>query len=309
MNASLIRRPCPVCGEAEAAPHWVKGELRLARCRRCSMVYASPVPAELVSGAYYDQVGADFYLSPAKLEGDYAETRFQREMRLFRQHCPWGSVLDVGCSSGAFLFHLRRQFPADYQVLGTDVSGPPLDYAESRGVPVRRGDFLTGAIGGGGFTAVTFWAVLEHLDRPRDFVARAASLLAPGGLCFALVPNLDSLAMRLLGARYRYVYPQHLNYFSRRTLLQMAEPWFGLVEARTTHFNPVVIWQDWRSGGRDVSNRDRAELLKRTTAYKQSPWLAPVRMGYQLAEGCLASLGMADNLAVVLRRKARLEQA
>ena len=303
MKSPIIQRCCPVCQGAERLPHWQKGELRLVRCRQCAMVYASPVPEVFTSGAYYDGVGSDFYLSPTKLEGDYAESRFQRELRLFRQHCRRGKVLDVGCSSGAFLFQLRRRFPSDYEVVGTDVSGPPLDYAESRGIPVQRGDFLEGDFGGGGLDAITFWAVLEHLDRPRGFMEKTASLLPAGGQCFVLVPNLDSLAICLLGARYRYVYPQHLNYFSRGTLLRLVDPWFELVEARTTHFNPVVIWQDWRSGGREVSNRERAGLLKRTTSFKQNPWLAPVRLGYKLAESCLGRLGWADNLAVVLRRR------
>ena len=268
------------------------------------MVYASPVPDEFATGAYYDQVGEGFYLSPAKLEGDYAETRFDRELRLFRHHCPRGTVLDVGCSSGAFLFQLHKRFPADYQILGTDVSAPPLDYAESRGVPVLRGDFLTAPFDEWHPDAITFWAILEHLDRPREFLEKSASLLEPGGLCFVLIPNLGSLAMRLLGARYRYVYPQHLNYFSRATLLRLVEPWFTVVEVRGTHFNPVVIWQDWRGGGREVSNQERAALLQRTTAYKQNWRLAPVRLLYRMTEHCLAWLRLADNLALVLRRRA-----
>ena len=78
-----------------------------------------------------------------KLESDYANVRFDRELRLFRRHSPAGSVLDVGCSSGAFLYQLNRRFPGNYQILGTDVSGPALNYAESAGVPVIRGDFLS----------------------------------------------------------------------------------------------------------------------------------------------------------------------
>ena len=106
------------------------------------MIYANPIPAAMASGAFYDAAGKDYYLSPAKLESDYADVRFERELRLFRKHCPRGAVLDVGCSSGAFLFQLNKRWPGDYEILGTDVSGPPLDYAESRGVPVVRGDFL-----------------------------------------------------------------------------------------------------------------------------------------------------------------------
>ena len=81
------------------------------------------------------------------------------------------------------------------------------------------------------------------------------------------------------------------------------EPRFSVVEFNSTHFNPVVIWRDWRGGGKDVSNRERAELLQRTTSYKQSPLLRPARALYAFTEKALASLNMADNLALVLRRR------
>jgi SAM-dependent methyltransferase len=214
-------------------------------------------------------------------------------------------VLDVGCSSGAFLHQLRQRFPGSYDILGTDVSGAPLDYAESRGIPVFRGNFLDQDLNGRTFEAITLWAVLEHLAEPKRFIERAASLLKPDGLCFVLVPNMHSLAVRLIGARYRYIYPQHLNYFTRATLSKLVANWFLPVEFRSTHFNPIVIWQDWRGRGAEVSNEQRGELLKRTTAYKQNPLLKPVKGIYKLTEATLGSLNLADNLAAVLRKKGR----
>ncbi len=268
------------------------------------MIYASPAPAEFVSGQYYDRAGADYYLSPAKLESDYAPVRFERELRLFRRHCTAGAVLDVGCSSGAFLFQLNQRFPGCYQAVGTDVSGPALDYAEQRGVTVVRGDFLEQEFGEREFDAVTFWAVLEHLANPGAFLAKAWAVLKPEGLCFVLVPNMRSLAARLLGERYRYIYPQHLNYFTRATLARLVQPRFSVLELRSTHFNPIVLWQDWRGGAREVSNRERAQLLQRTTAYKQNPLLRPLKALYALTEDLLGALNLADNLTAVLRKKA-----
>jgi SAM-dependent methyltransferase len=168
---------------------------------------------------------------------------------------------------------------------------------------VVRGDFPAQDFGGRQFDAVTFWAVLEHLAEPRLFLERAWRALKPEGVCFVLVPNLGSLAMRLLGARYRYVYPQHLNYFSRGTLRRLVEERFEVVETRFTHFNPVVVWQDWRRAGAEVSNLERAALLKRTTGWKQRRWLKPARGLYRIAELGLGSLGLADNLAMVLRKR------
>jgi 2-polyprenyl-3-methyl-5-hydroxy-6-metoxy-1,4-benzoquinol methylase len=325
-GASLIERACPVCQRARWQPYWRKVDLQIVRCSDCSMVFINPAPAAMASGQFYDTEGADYYLSPAKLASDYADVRFERELRLFREFCPRGSVLDVGCGSGGFLFQLKKRWPNDYEILGTDVSGGPLDYAESQSVPVVRGDFLTrdfsisGALASGTarsgeqtrtavpeagapFDAVTLWAVAEHLAEPKRFLDKAHALLKPGGLCFVLVPNLRSLAVRLLGAKYRYIYVQHLNYFSTATLGRLGErAGFEVVATRFMHFNPVVIWQDWRGRGRDVSNAERGELLKQTTALKQKPWLKPVKWLYGLTEKILGVMGLADNVVVLFRK-------
>lgn len=268
------------------------------------MIYANPVPVEYATGEYYDTTASDYYLTPAKLQSDYASVRFERELALFHRHCSAGAILDVGCSSGAFLFQLKQRFPQSYEVVGMDVSGPALDYAASRGITVLRGNFLDHNFGNQRFDAVTFWAVLEHLLQPKSFLDKAGSILKPNGRCFVLVPNMSSLAVRLLGMRYRYIYPQHLNYFSRSTLNRMVEQeGFAIAESCSTHFNPVVIWQDWRGRGKEITNQQRAQLLERTTAYKQNPLLKPLKLLYRFSEKCLGRLNLADNLAAVLVKK------
>ena len=281
-----------------------KGTLQLVCCRGCAMVYADPVDPELASGRFYDRLGVPFYLSPDKLAGDYAPVRFAREQRLFRRFCPAGRVLDVGCSTGAFLFQLKSA--GDYQVLGMDVTSAALEHAASQGVAVLPGSFLELGNAAGPFAAITFWAVMEHLLEPRKFLAKAADLLEPGGHCFILVPNWRSLATRLLGVRYRYLMPDHVNYFSPATLraLIATEARFQLVTLRSTHFNPAVIWQDWRRPADRVPDAARARLLKQTTALKQNRWLIPLRWAYRGAEHCLGAARLADNLVVVLRRNA-----
>ena len=302
--SDALMRACPVCGSSESRVYLQKEEVRLVCCGRCSMIYVSPVPAEFASGQYYERE-AGYYLSPAKLQNDYADVRFERELRLFRKYCQNGNVLDVGCSTGAFLFQLRKRFAGDYDIIGTDVSGPALDYAESRGIPIVRGGFPEIRFHRQQFDAVTFWAVIEHLSDPKTFLEKAWSVLKPAGQCFVLVPNMNSLATRLLGRRYRYIYPQHLNYFTRTTLTNLVQEKFDIVVTRFTHLNPILIWQDWHNQGSEVPNEARAELLQKTTAYKQRAWLAPVKGTYKLTERVLAGFGLADNLAMVLCKRAR----
>jgi len=294
---NLLNRACPICDEAAAELFLRKLELQLVRCVRCSMIYANPVPVEMATGNFYDKAGGE-YLTPEKLESDYADVRFERELRLFRSYCRQGSVLDVGCSSGGFLYQLKKRFQNDYSILGTDVSTEPLAHAAKMGVPVAKGEFLTQAFDKK-FDAVTFWAVMEHLSRPKLFLQKAASILKPGGHCFILTPNMDSLAVRLIGAKYRYIFPEHLNYFTPKTMKQFVELEFGVAGAKSTHFNPLVIWKDFGGGERDVSRAERVKLLKKTTGYKNARWMLPIKAAYQAAEFTLGKFMFADNIAFV----------
>lgn len=299
-SEATIQRCCPLCGSADTAAYLQKGDLTLGRCQRCAMIFATPVAAEM-GGGYYDRLGRPYYLSPEKLESDYASVRFKRELRLFRRYCQSGAVLDVGCSTGAFLFHLKSN--GNYEATGADVSRPALEYARNRGLTIFEEDFLTHDFGDIQFSAVTFWAVIEHLLEPVRFLEKARAVLAESGLCFVLVPNMRSLAVRLLGAKYRYLFPQHVNYFAPKTLRALARRTrFQVLELGSMHFNPLVIWQDLCGRGEFVPDAERAALAKRTTAYKKSALLGPVKFTYHLVEKCLGTLFLADNVYAVLQR-------
>jgi 2-polyprenyl-3-methyl-5-hydroxy-6-metoxy-1,4-benzoquinol methylase len=300
MNKPLSR-VCPICGTGASKPFIQKGELHLIQCAHCSMIYANPVPAEMASGMFYDLAGLE-YLSPEKLESDYAPVRFERELRLFRTYFKSGSVLDVGCSSGGFLYQLKKRHPLDYQICGTDVSGHPLNHAAKMGIPIIKGNFLTHHFHEA-YGAVTFWAVVEHLFEPRLFLKKAASILKPGGLCFILVPNMRSLAIRLLGAKYRYIYSEHLNYFTSKTLEELVRLEFSVLDLKSTHFNPFVIWKDFRGHEREVPREERSHLLKRTTALKKSKWTLPLKVCYRATEKILGKGFLADNLIIIGRKK------
>ncbi|HLX69330.1 MAG TPA: hypothetical protein VKV04_06855, partial [Verrucomicrobiae bacterium] len=124
------------------------------------------------------------------------------------------------------------------------------------------------------------------------------------GCCFILVPNFKSLAVRLLGAKYRYIFPQHVNYFTLSTLKRLIEtqPQLRVTASASTHFNPIVILQDRKSAGGFVSDEDRAKLLKRTTGYKQNPVLKPIKLALTGIESLLGATNLADNIVLVVQK-------
>jgi hypothetical protein len=85
--------------------------------------------------------------------------------------------------------------------------------------------------------------------------------------------------------------------------LVKARPQLRVVKTFSTHFNPLVLWQDWRSGEDFVPDEQRAQLLKRTTAYKRSPALKPIKLLLGIAEKGLGRLNLADNIVLVLQKQ------
>lgn len=66
------------------------------------------------------------------------------------------------------------------------------------------------------FGVVMMSQVLEHLLEPDRAIRKVASMLAPGGILACAVPNFESFAVRLLGARENACLwvPEHVNYFT-----------------------------------------------------------------------------------------------
>src|SRR5262245_23335055 len=110
------------------------------------MTYADPVPAGM-DASFYDELGPGYYLSPEKLEGDYATVRFRRELGILRRFCARGSVLDVGCSTGAFLYQVEKHFPDAYCRTGLEVSSAAVRHARSRGIDVIEDSLVTHEFG------------------------------------------------------------------------------------------------------------------------------------------------------------------
>lgn len=106
--------------------------------------------------------------------------------RLLDRYCSAGTILDLGCGTGAFARHLastgRRTVAADAQ-LGLGFVEPALPIiadAEQLGLD------------GGVFGVVLARDLLEHVDDKRA-LAECRRVLAPGGLLIALVPGWPSL--------------------------------------------------------------------------------------------------------------------
>jgi SAM-dependent methyltransferase len=87
------------------------------------------------------------------------------------------------------------------------------------------------------FDVILAFDLIEHLREP----ARALSLavqrhLRPGGRLIASFPNVDGVWRRLLGRHWMQYKPEHLLYFSRRSVEELA----GATGLETRDLSPLV---------------------------------------------------------------------
>lgn len=220
------------------------GEWAVRTCDRCRLAWLDPQPhvedlARLYDGEYMTHAAspADAHVSGAVRRylasaygygGRVASTSWLRGVpavddALGGPAC-WlpfragGTVLDVGCGSGAFLARMRA---LGWQVAG--VEPDPAAAAVARDVHGLDVEVDIQPSGTRLFDAITMHHVIEHLPDPFATVAALARRLSVGGRLVVVTPNIESLGRRHFGAQWvHWDPPRHLWMFSLTSLQDVA---------------------------------------------------------------------------------------
>ncbi len=234
---------CPVCGHM-GAQQWLRAPDRLhgrqenytlARCPACSLVWLSnpPKPSEMhlhYTEAYHKLISAG---------GENSPHRWRARKAALAPHKRSGALLDMGCSSGAFLESLKGE---SWQLYGIEMSAEGAKTAEAKsGAHVFVGDVLEAPFPPESFDVITCFDVLEHVYEPRRVMIKVEEWLKPGGIFYVLVPNIDSAEARVFGSYWHGLeLPRHLFHYSPTSLRNLAKT-AGLSEiSLVTRRNPAV---------------------------------------------------------------------
>jgi 2-polyprenyl-3-methyl-5-hydroxy-6-metoxy-1,4-benzoquinol methylase len=211
MNSETIDN-CLICGSDSLKTLKNYEKDHLVRCRHCSFVFSRLRPTE-------DELNQTY---AAYQRGSNAPTEITLEK--LRARAKWlcgqtnvRTVLDVGCGDGHFLAMFSEMGCKTY---GTEFDRESAKIAESKGAVMLEGS-LTPALPESisGFDVIIFTEVIEHINNPRAVLDHFYKLLNPGGLVFITTPNFDGLERFMLGPGWGMImYPEHITYFSTRTL-------------------------------------------------------------------------------------------
>jgi 2-polyprenyl-3-methyl-5-hydroxy-6-metoxy-1,4-benzoquinol methylase len=175
---------------------------------------------------HYD---ADYHEAIMAAGSGAALVRWRRQREEIFKRKKSGSLLDVGCSSGAFLGTMKSDA---WKLFGIEMESSTARKARAAtGAEVFVGDAANAPFKANSFDVVTCSDVLEHVYEPRKFLEKILEWLKPGGIFYTSLPNIDSWEARTLGQYwYGLEVPRHLFHFSPQSLRYLTAS-VGLQEA------------------------------------------------------------------------------
>ena len=130
-----------------------------------------------------------------------------------------GRFLEIGCAMGTTLNGFREK---GWRVLGVEPEKWTSEIAKNKyGLDVICAPFQEAGLAKESFDAILLLHVIEHVSDPFNSLCDIADLIRPGGYLVMETPRYDTLMFKLLRGRERSVIPQHLHYFTRKTMQAM----------------------------------------------------------------------------------------
>jgi 2-polyprenyl-3-methyl-5-hydroxy-6-metoxy-1,4-benzoquinol methylase len=128
-------------------------------------------------------------------------------------------LLEIGCAMGTTINGFRER---GWQVQGVEPEQWTSEIARSRyGLNVISAPFQEAGLARESFDAILLLHVIEHISDPFKALYDIIDLIRPGGYLVLETPRYDTLMFHLLRGRERSVIPDHLYYFTRKSMLAM----------------------------------------------------------------------------------------
>jgi 2-polyprenyl-3-methyl-5-hydroxy-6-metoxy-1,4-benzoquinol methylase len=216
---------CPICyteveernfKETYVSPY-NKQEYKRYECPNCDAHWWEPLK---IIPEFYESEFLEDYIAFHEGIG----TGLTENHKAFFKHFPSnvrGKLLDVGCGDGRFLRYAKEQ---GFEVWGVDfdkksVENVKRNFGIDTVFAMSLEEFYEYAKEKGlKFDVITFFEVLEHQDKPREFLEMVRGLLKEGGYIAGSVPNIESMFVKIIRDNHRDYPPHHFLRFSKSSL-------------------------------------------------------------------------------------------
>ena len=202
---------CPICSSEKGVQLADYKHAFLQKCNACGFIFSKSIPSDQELEAYYStEYELTEFFSPITAK------RYEELLDGFEHLKQTNSLLDVGTGSAFFAeIALKR----GWNVFGTELTDATIRKAEQKGIKMSKGKLEDIHFESNFFDLVVGIEVIEHVSFPKDFVSEIHRSLRKGGAVYISTPNFNSLLRRRLKGKFDVIeYPNHLSYFTAKTL-------------------------------------------------------------------------------------------
>lgn len=223
-------------------------------------------------------------------------------------------LLEIGCSAGMFLFHIKKYVK---EVVGIDYDSKSARFASKKcSCLVFDVDIEHSGLPEQTFDIICMFQVLEHVKNPLEFLQKVERYLKPDGLLYIEVPNLnDALiyAFNLPNHHNFYFHSAHLWYFTEKSINILTgsvgfkgKIFFTQDYNILNHINWILFDAPQSSciTGLSPPSVPLRDGLKENKKEKINSFIHSVDLKYK---EMLAELGITSNLSFIGRKKSKYE--
>ncbi|RZB30172.1 MAG: hypothetical protein SRB1_02452 [Desulfobacteraceae bacterium Eth-SRB1] len=222
-------------------------EIRFFHCLECGMIYTDLILFERrVQETYSENYFKEHYLevlaSKVLFFNDILESIENETGRV-------GKILDVGCGIGTFLEIARDR---GWDTTGIEVSSFAAQYARDKKLRVYEGFVGQVPLEYKEFDLITAWDVIEHVEKPIDFLSIINSILKEDGFLVLKMPNTCSISVRFYMklshiSKRDYIHATtHLSHFTAKTIsLALKKAHFRVFKIKTASDSALIAHDIW----------------------------------------------------------------
>jgi len=154
---------------------------------------------------------------------DYESTRTQRALQAKKlvnrvvRYKACGDWLDVGAGSGILVEQAQKR---GFNSVGIEPSVALCDKARVLNLPVVNGVLPHVEIGHH-YDVVTLIDIVEHVTDPYSLILAARAAMSDDGVCIVVVPDVQSMAARVMGWRWWHYRIAHVGYFDQHNMTKL----------------------------------------------------------------------------------------
>lgn len=179
--------------------------MQVIQCNDCGFIQ---LPAVLSEDYYDDYLMVTTHSAQMQEFQRIQSIEFVSKYELFDK-----KIIEIGCGDGNYLSHLKN---AGATAVGLEPSSIERELALKKGFTVYSGYVdRDRIIENGLYDAFVIRQVLEHVPEIHNFLQGIKRNLKPGGYGLIEVPSVEKA---ILDRRFYDFFPDHVNYFSQRTL-------------------------------------------------------------------------------------------